>query len=111
MKKKDIVKSKIDFNKIIKTGKKKSNECFAIYYKDNNIGHSRYGISVGTKLGNAVFRNSYKRKIRMIITTNKKILEQESKDCIILFRKEGINKTYQELENKFIELALKIKEK
>ena len=83
MKKKDIVKSKIDFNKIIKTGKSVSNNCFVIYYKDNNIDHSRYGISVGTKLGNAVFRNKYKRKIRMIITTNKNVLEKENKDYIV----------------------------
>lgn len=110
MKKREVVKSKIDFNKIIKIGKSISNNCFVIYYKDNNIGYSRYGISVGTKLGNAVFRNKYKRKIRMIITNNKSILEKESKDYIILFRKAGINLDHKNLENKFIELAKKLKE-
>lgn len=110
MKKREVVKSKIDFNKIIKTGKSISNNCFVIYYNDNNIGYSRYGISVGTKLGNAVFRNKYKRKIRMIITNNKSILEKESKDYIILFRKAGINLDHKNLENKFIELAKKLKE-
>ena len=110
MKKREVVKSKIDFNKIIKTGKSISNNCFVIYYKDNHIGYSRYGISVGTKLGNAVFRNKYKRKIRMIITNNKSILEKESKDYIILFRKAGINLDHKNLENKFIELAKKLKE-
>ena len=110
MKKREVVKSKIDFNKIIKTGKSIANNCFVIYYKDNNIGYSRYGISVGTKLGNAVFRNKYKRKIRMIITNNKSILEKESKDYIILFRKAGTNLDHKNLENKFIELAKKLKE-
>lgn len=110
MKKKDIVKSKLDFNKIIKTGKSVANNSFAIYYKDNNIVHSRYGISVGTKLGNAVFRNKYKRKIRMIITTNKHILEQEKKDYIILLRRAGVNLEHQMLEKKFIELANQLKE-
>lgn len=110
MKKREVVKSKIDFNKIIKTGKSIANNCFVIYYKDNNIGYSRYGISVGTKLGNAVFRNKYKRKIRMIITNNKFILEKENKDYIILFRKAGINLDHKNLENKFIELAKKLKE-
>lgn len=111
MKKKEIVKSKIDFNKIIKSGKKISNDYFAIYYMDNNNEISRYGISVGTKLGNAVFRNKYKRKIRMIITTNKDILIKEKKDLIILFRKAGIDKPFKNLEEKYIELANKIKEK
>ena len=100
MKKREVVKSKIDFNKIIKTGK-------SIY---NNIGYSRYGISVGTKLGNAVFRNKYKRKIRMIITKNKEILNNSSKDFIILFRKAGTNLDHKSLENKFIELAKELKE-
>ncbi len=110
MKKKDIVKSKIDFNNIIKTGKSVSNNSFVIYYKDNDKKHSRYGISVGTKLGNAVFRNKYKRKIRMIITTNKLILEQKKIDIIIIFRKNGSNLSYEQLEKKFVELANKIKE-
>ena len=110
MKKKDIVKSRIDFNKIIQTGKKVSNECFAIYYKDNNISKCRYGVSVGTKLGNAVFRNKYKRKIRMIITTNMNLLNKENKDIIIIFRQSGIDKAYQELDNKYINLIEKIKE-
>ena len=110
MKKREVVKSKIDFNNIIKTGKSFANNSFVIYYKDNNIGYSRYGISVGTKLGNAVFRNKYKRKIRMIITTNKSILEKSSKDFIILFRKAGTSLDYKSLENKFIELAKKLRE-
>ena len=110
MKKKDIVKSRIDFNKIIKTGDKVSNDCFAIYYKDNNLNKCRYGVSVGTKLGNAVFRNKYKRKIRMIITCNMKTLDNTKKDIIVLFRQSGIEKTYQELENKYISLINKIKE-
>ena len=110
MKKREVVKSKIDFNKIIKTGKSIANNCFVIYYKDNNIGYSRYGISVGTKLGNAVFRNKYKRKIRMIITNNKEILNNSSKDFIILFRKAGTNLDHKSLENKFIELAKELKE-
>ena len=110
MKKKDIVKSKLDFNKIIKKGKSISNSSFVIYYMDNDIGHSRYGISVGTKLGNAVFRNKYKRKIRMIITNNKSILEQKEKDFIVIFRKAGISLEHKTLEKKFVELANCLKE-
>lgn len=111
MKKKDIVKSKEDFNKIIKLKKSLTNNSFVIYYKKNNLNHSRYGISVGTKLGNAVFRNKYKRKIRMIITTNKDILECKNTDYIIILRKAAINLEYKSLENQFLELAKKLKEK
>lgn len=109
MKKKYIVKKQQDFNNIIKTGKKIYSKYFVIYYKDNNIIHSRYGISVGTKLGNAVFRNNHKRKIRMIIDKNINIKEKK-KDFIILLRKSGSNLKYCELQQDFNVLVNKIKE-
>lgn len=110
MKKKYIVKKQQDFNNLIKSGKKIYSKYFVIYYKDNNINHSRYGISVGTKLGNAVFRNNHKRKIRMIIDQNIYIKEKK-KDFIILLRKSGSNLKYCELQQDFNILVKKIKEK
>lgn len=109
MKKKYIVKSQQDFNKLIKSGNKIYSKYFVIYYKNNNINHSRYGISVGTKLGNAVFRNNHKRKIRMIIDQNIDIREK-NKDFIILLRKSGSNLKYCELQQDFNILVSKIKE-
>ena len=108
MKKINIVKDNKEFNRIIDTGKKLVGNYFIIYYKDNNLKYSRYGISVGTKLGNAVTRNKYKRKIRMIITENN--LYNYSKDIIILMRKQGLNKSYQELNNNLLKLIQSIKE-
>ena len=108
MKKSNIVKDNKEFNRIIDTGKKLVGNYFIIYYKDNNLKYSRYGISVGTKLGNAVTRNKYKRKIRMIITENN--LYNYSKDIIILMRKQGLNKSYQELNNNLLKLIQSIKE-
>ncbi len=109
MKKKYIVKSHQDFNKIIKTGKKINSKYFVIYYKENNINYSRYGISVGTKLGNAVFRNNHKRKIRMIIDQNIDIKDIKN-DFIILLRKNGSNLKYLELQKDFNKLVKKLKE-
>lgn len=110
MKKKYIVKSHQDFNAIIKTGKKVNGKYFVIYYKENNINHSRFGISVGKKLGNAVFRNNHKRKIRMIIDQNDNIKDKKS-DFIIILKKNGSNLKYAELQKDFNELVKKIKEK
>ncbi len=109
MKKKDIVKNQRDFSKIIKTGKKVSNNSFVIYYKDNNIDHSRYGISVGTKLGNAVFRNKYKRRIRMLVNNNNSLYNKNN-DYIILLRKNAVSIEFKYLENDFNQLVQKLKE-
>ena len=74
MKKWEIVKNTWEFENIIKTGKCIKNKYYVIHYKNNNLSHNRYGISVSKKLGNAVFRNKYKRKIRAIIDNYKKKL-------------------------------------
>ena len=100
MKKKYIVKESKDFEKIIKKGKSKINKSFVIYYLENNLNYSRYGISVGKKIGNAVIRNKYKRKIRSIIDNYKKSYVN-SVDYIIILRKGAIQKNFQELTNDY----------
>ena len=64
MKKKYIVKTREEFNCLIKTGICSKNKYFVIYHLPNNKSYDRFGISVGKKIGNAVTRNKYKRKIR-----------------------------------------------
>ena len=79
MRKLYVVKNARDFERIIKEGHYVKNKSFIIYYSKNDLQYSRYGISVGKKLGNAVFRNKYKRKIRAIIDNYKKKLYKYSR--------------------------------
>ncbi len=110
MKKKDTIKDSNDFNSIIKNARKVSNDGFVIYYRKNNLGKNRFGISVGKKLGNAVFRNKWKRRIRMIATNNMKNIKSRGVDYVILLRKSGVELTYQQLEKKYLDLLNKLKE-
>lgn len=98
MKKLYIVKKNKDFDLIIKENNFNKNNSFVVYSRENNLKYNRYGISVSKKLGNSVFRNKYKRKIRSIIDNYKKdyIIP---KDYIIILRKGAINKSYKELKN------------
>ena len=106
MKKKFIVKSTRDFDSIIKNGICIKNKYFVIYYQKNNLSYDRYGISVSKKLGNAVFRNKYKRKLRAIIDNYKK-LYINNKDYIIILRKEAINQKYEILQDSFFAIMNK----
>ena len=103
MKKKYIVKNSRDFEKIIKEGKCKKNQCFIIHSKKSELEYDKYGISVSKKLGNAVFRNKYKRKIRSIIDNYKKMYINHE-DYIIILRRGAVDKSFQDLEKDFLAL-------
>ena len=109
MKKINIVKKKYEFENIIKTGKSFKNKYYVVFYKDNNLDKYRFGISVGKKIGNAVCRNKYKRKIRNIIDANKKYY-QKNKDYIIIIRKPCIGVDFNTLEKEFLKLIEYLKE-
>ena len=106
MKKLYVVKSTRDFDDIINNGKNIRNKYYSIYYKDNNLKYDRFGISVGKKLGNAVFRNKYKRKLRSIIDIYKKDYNNR-RDYIIILRKEAADKDFNLLKEEFINLMNK----
>ena len=107
MKKYNRVKKQYEFDDVIKNGNQIKNEYYILYYKENDLGKYRFGISVGKKLGNAVFRNLYKRKIRSIIDNSKKYYQNDL-DYIIIMRKACIDLPYIEMENKLVALLKKI---
>ena len=108
MKKINVVKKKYEFDNIIKNNKYVKNNEFIIYYKNNEFNNYRFGISVGKKLGNSVFRNKYKRRIRSIIDINKKDY-QNNIDYIIIMRKGCINLKFELINKSFRELIKNIK--
>lgn len=85
------------------TGKVLKNKSFVIYHIENNLPYNRYGISVGKKIGNAVNRNKYKRRLRAIIDNSKKDYIK-NQDYIIILRGSAKDKNYQELEMDFTSL-------
>ena len=109
MKKLYRVKNQHDFDRIIKKGNRKKNDIFIIYYEFNNLPYARYGISVGKKLGNAVYRNKKKRQIRSIIDSLEKDYVK-AKDYIIILREKGKNLEYQSLNQKLKSLILEGKD-
>ena len=108
MKKKYIVKYTREFENIINTGQCIKDRFFIIHHKSNNLKYDRFGISVSKKLGNAVFRNKYKRILRSIIDNYKKIYNNEE-DYIIILRREAIDKPYEKLNDDFFALMNNIK--
>lgn len=106
MKKYEVVKTHEDFNNIIKNGKCIRNAFYNIYIRKNNLRNSRFGIAVGKKLGNAVFRNKMKRRLRMILTNQKKEFSN-GYDYIIIMKEKTKVASFEELNTKLLELLNK----
>lgn len=103
MKKINILKSNLDFARIIHNNKAFKYKDYIIYieYTKNDI--YKFGISVSKKLGNAVLRNKLKRQIKSIIDTKD---YQNSFNCIIILKRGILEKNYQQKEKELLE-ALK----
>ena len=108
MRKLYVVKRKEEFDNIINFCPMKKNSTYIIYYKKNNLKYDRFGISVGKKIGNAVVRNSYKRKIRAIIDNYKKSYVN-NRDYIIILRRSALDKTFDELDKDFNKIMYSIR--
>ena len=94
MKKINILKNNRDFNRIIGTLKPNRYKDFVIYLEKDTNDKYHFGISVGKKIGNAVTRNKYKRRIKSIIDKNN---YQNGFNCIIILKRCAQNVTFDEL--------------
>ena len=107
MKKIDIIKSSEEYTEIINKGKCVKDSNLVIYYQPNELNKARFGISVGTKVGKAHIRNKFKRQLRNIVD-NYKFSYSNSKDYIIIVRKNCLNKTFEDLTKSYEALFKKI---
>lgn len=110
MNKLHTVKKNYEFSKIIHSGKYVKNRSFVIYYMENNFAYYRFGISVSKKLGNAVYRNKYKRQLRNIIDKYKKNY-QNTLDYIIIIKNGYKDLDFESKDKDFVYLINKINEK
>ena len=106
MKKFEIVKEHQEFNEIIEKGEYIKNDFFVIYIRKSDFDFPRFGLAVGKKIGNAVIRNKFKRRLRMIITENKKEFPKFN-DYIIIMKGKSNVASYEELQNSLLHLISK----
>ncbi|MDD2489663.1 MAG: ribonuclease P protein component, partial [Bacilli bacterium] len=82
MRKVNIIKKNIDFERIITQKNFYKTPYFYIFVAKNELGFSRYGIGVSKKIKNVVTKNKIKRQVKAIINQNK--LYNKAVDYVII---------------------------
>jgi ribonuclease P protein component len=104
-----IVKSK-DFASVRKEGERVAAKKMVAFFKANNIGIRRFGLSVSAKIGGAVKRNRIKRLLREFFRLNKEMFPN-STDIVISVRQGFYPSGYREIETEMNALLLRLKPK
>lgn len=84
------------FRRLYAKGKSAAGPTVAVYARPNRSQRSRLGLTVGTKVGNAVKRNRVRRRLREIYRTH----EEEMKpgfDLVVVARTRAAFVSYAEL--------------
>lgn len=102
------VKRNTDFYNSIHKGFYSKCNSLSLYIYRNNLDTYRFGISVSKKLGNAVYRNKYKRQVRTLIDMHKKDY-QKGFDYIIIIRNDFKDLNFEKKDSDFVYLINKIK--
>ena len=87
------IKKSDDFLVTIKKGKAYRCNEFTVHKCQTNLGHTRVGLSVSSKLGNAVIRNRIKRQLRAMCDS---VLDysKASIDIVIIVRSPFLQGTF-----------------
>ena len=94
------------FKHLYAKGKNSSNNELALYILKSTASVNRLGITVSTKLGNAVIRNRTKRRIKEAYRKIENLLPG-SYNLVIVARYGAINKKSSDLERTIIKLLKK----
>lgn len=98
------IKANEDFALAIKKGKAYNCSSYRIHVIANDFSHTRVGISVSKKLGNAVVRSRIKRQIRAICDS---VIDYDKQalDIVVIARNEFLKKTFADNKEEFSNLV------
>ena len=76
------------FLKVRRQGRRAEGKWVVVYARPNDEGHSRIGLTVSSRVGNAVVRNRWKRRLREIFRHHKAAFGP-SHDVVIIVKHRG----------------------
>lgn len=98
MKNINTLKNSRDFQRVYDRGKSYANRYLVIFFRKNNLNENRAGFVTTKKLGNAVKRNKYRRRLRESYRLYQDRIEK-GHDMIFLFRNNIPEIGYAEIDS------------
>ena len=95
------IKKNSDFRHIYAKGKSCVSPYLVVYCRRNRSDVNRLGVTVSSKIGNAVCRNRIRRRLREIYRLNSSLLKSGF-DIIIVARTRAINAEYSGMNDAFL---------
>jgi ribonuclease P protein component len=96
LRKEEKLLKRAEFDAVFERGRSVGNKLLVLHWMENQLGHPRLGMVIGVRFGNAVKRNTWKRRIREIFRRNKAAFG--SKDVVVLPGKHDDAKTANHAE-------------
>ena len=89
------IKATDDFALTIKKGKAQRDQSYVVHFLKNELGYIRVGISVSSKLGNAVIRNRIKRQVKSMCD---ELIDYENQhtDIVIVVKQGFLNRSFDD---------------
>lgn len=95
------------FRRLYAKGKSAVAPALALYCRRNRLGYTRLGLTVGTKLGNAVIRNRVRRRLKEAYRTNEGRFVA-GYDLVVVGRVRAVHSRYGEIERQLLQTADKL---
>lgn len=98
MKRRYRLRSNRQFQDVRRKGQSTGNHLLVFCFLPNNLDHSRFGISVSKRIGNAVTRNLVKRRLREALRTRIDMI-QPGWDLVFIARNPIRNADYHQMDD------------
>ncbi len=95
------LKKNFEFKKVYAKGKSHASPSVVVYCRKNNGKKNRLGITVGSKVGNAVVRNLMRRRLKEIYRLNESCI-RPGYDIILVARVRSVEVPYVRLQSEVI---------
>jgi len=95
------MKKNHEFRRLYAKGKSVATPSLVVYFRRTNRDYNQLGLTVSTKIGNAVCRNRVRRRLKEIYRLNEPRV-QKGLDMVVVARQKSRYVSYAELEKSYL---------